>query len=123
MENQAAGAQAPAQKPFKAMLLDEAGVLVSVVELASADELTPLHVDLRPLGGDCDNEPGKYRWDREQQRLVPLARFQRAPAAGVPSLEQVVYAFITGGKSSPLVKAWLEHYEKSGGKKPRARRK
>jgi hypothetical protein len=111
------------KKPFKALLLDEADVLVAVVELADEAGLTDRHVDLRPHGGECDCAPGQYRWDRQMKRLEPLPRFRRVPAEGVPSLEQVVHAFITGGKDAPAVKAWVAHYEQNGGKKPAKRRK
>src|SRR4026209_561264 len=42
------------EPPFKAMLLGAGGVREAVVELASAAELSPEHVDLRPYGGGCD---------------------------------------------------------------------
>jgi hypothetical protein len=71
--------------PFKAMLLDEEGVLLDVVVLRSSAELTAQHVDLRPLGGDCDREPGKYRWDGTQ--LVPLKHVEQRSAPAGYSLE------------------------------------
>jgi len=77
--------------PFKAMLLDERGVLRGVVELADELALTPLHVDLRPHGGDCDRKPGEYRWDAESEQLRPLPRRQRA-VHGRPTLEHA-FAF------------------------------
>lgn len=74
---------------FKALLLDSRDVMVGVVELEDEAELTARHVDLRPHGGDCDNKPGEYRWDREKKQLVPLPRSQRAEG-GKPTFEQAV---------------------------------
>lgn len=110
-------------QPFKALLLDDADVLVAIETLADEAALTDRHVDLRPYGGECDRNPGEYRWDREKSALIPLPRFKRVPAEGVPSLEQLVYAFITGGKSAPAVKVWVAHYEASGGKRPAVKRR
>ena len=76
-------------KPFKALRLDERDVFVELVTLDDPAKLTERHVDLRPLGGDCDCPVGEYRWNREKKQLVPLPRQQRAKT-GKPTMEQAV---------------------------------
>lgn len=44
---------------IKAALLDEAGIYERIDELASAADLTPLHL---PQITRCDLPPGRYRW-------------------------------------------------------------
>lgn len=80
---------------FKALLLDDQDVLVDVVTLTDESQLTARHVDLRPHGGDCDNPPGQYRWDRERATLVALGSLARPIAPGVKvSAEQALFRLI-----------------------------
>lgn len=102
--------------PFRALLLDDEDVLIAVDDLQSSDDLLERHVDLRPHGGDCDNAPGLYRWDREQSQLVPLKRTaQRSKPAGV-SLEA---AFAQLLELNPQIKQgdrtmlWLAGYRET----------
>lgn len=98
---------------FKAMVLDERGVYVAKVELEDGAEIPPRHVDLRPLGGDCDRPFGQYRWNLESRCLEPLPRQQRA-VEGRPTLEQAIAFDLLGrweraAASVPDVTlAWLD---------------
>jgi hypothetical protein len=101
---------------FKALLLDADSVLEAVVELASEDELTERHVDLRPLGGDCDCKPGAYRWDAEARALMPLKPYQVKAAAGGYSLEQAFCALLEANpqlKVPDVVMVWRAGYRAS----------
>lgn len=102
--------------PFKALLLDADGVLEDVVELASGAPLTDRHVDLRPFGGDCDRQPGRYRWDRERQTLVPVNLAIGAPARGGVTLEQAFAALLEANpqlKHSAPTMLWLAEFRRS----------
>lgn len=100
-------------KPFKALLLDERDVLRGVVDIADEAQLTPLHVDLRPHGGECDRKPGEYRWDREKKCLMPLPKLQRAKE-GRPSIEMALaFDLLARNAADPkalpeVVLAWLD---------------
>jgi hypothetical protein len=102
--------------PFKALQLDADGILEAIVTLERSAELTARHVDLRPLGGDCDREPGQYRWDGAQ--LVPLkvSALKRAP--GGVSLEQAFAALLdqaerAGVKMNDTLMVWRAGYRSS----------
>jgi len=100
--------EAAEKKPFKALLLDERDVLRAVVDVADASELTPLHVDLRPHGGQCDRKPGEYRWDRKKLCLLPLPKQQRA-VQGRPTLEHAVAFMLLKKAMLPSPAADLGH--------------
>ena len=102
--------------PFRAMLLGAGDILEEVVELKSSAELTERHVDLRPLGGDCDRAPGAYRWNRERQALEPLKSAAQRPRGGV-DLETALADFFRGCSDSGVklpasTAAWLKQQEK-----------
>lgn len=108
-----AEARAFVELPFRAMVLDADGVLREVQTLESSAELTPVHIDLRPLGGDCDREPGHYRWDAEGRQLVPLKRSERRPSSGAPDLERALADFwlkLGVDKLPASTRAWVEQY-------------
>ena len=66
----------------RAALLDANGVYLRMDELASAEQLTPLHL---PTITSCDLAPGEYRWITDRQNpfggafwpLKWLARVER----------------------------------------------
>jgi hypothetical protein len=102
--------------PFKAMLLGAGGILEAIEELPSSAHLRPNHVDLRPYGGDCDNEPGKYRWDAELEQLVPLGRFAQPSAAAGVSLEEALAQLLELNpqlKQGDKTMVWLAGYRAS----------
>ena len=100
-------------KPFKAAVLDERGVFLRVVELVDESGLGPRHLDLRPLGGECDLPGGKYRWDAQACTFVALPRERQKLAEEAPTMEEAWFAFLKEGIDAPTVQAWIQWYEKS----------
>ena len=57
---------------MKVALLDANDVFLGQSEIAPADFNPAEHVDASEYGGDCDNAPGEYRWNRDAKRFEPL---------------------------------------------------
>ena len=108
------------ERPFKVLVLGADDVLEAVEERSSSQNLPAHLVDLRPLGGECDREPGRYRWNRELRQLEPLKRAaQRPAAAGGVSLERALVEFFrscdsAGVKLPAATRAWIEQQKRGG---------
>lgn len=102
--------------PFKVAVLDESGVLVDLVTLASEAELAEQHLDLRPHGGDCDLPFGQYRWDGKT--FLPLAAGARPMPGTTISLERAFDRLLSlcekkGIALDDLLVAWRAAYRSS----------
>lgn len=101
-----APAEEPA-RPFFRLRLDHDDVYFGCDEI-SQDAVIESDV---VLDHAPDNPPGRYRWNREHQRLQVLPTEQQKAAQAAPTLEQAFQDFLLNGAEGARVKAWRKWFE------------